>query len=652
MPPLVPSTSSSDIEVMDEDEDAVENILFPDPIIAEGIARCTECVWEVVDGFCQGCGLEHNDYDEGEVEDFVVNPSTSTQDDMLHPDRQTVPRGDTPLRDIDPATAEHEPLAYITRKEMYHALLSRGATREMCVRYDLRFHPDSGIIAYADGDLFEDFTGELVKEGDRWQLCLGRRICLESGDKDGSVFITELVEEATTFQHTNIYGHGGWETVLTHQGMRRRRRVWVTRPIVGAYDVYESSVSTDSADYDNEGDEFSEDGLNIDPRTLPASTFVNDYEDESEPEDEGMDVDSSYSDGEIYERHAPEVVLHDCAWDYSSEIDSAEEEDIDLDEPGSDWDSDEIMSGDEVVPYLARLRQEREALGSDEGSGAEEDEEDDEESDEEGGNALQPPRNGTEAEGGGVDGHLPPRAENGHDGAAGCSKGLGAGVISERVSGNSVTREEGKDKPPTSAPNDNKGMDKAGGEKTGGSDAGPVENRLPPPAGICAAKPPTAGPAVQHAPHGLLSMLLSTPPSMGGASISQAAPTPTARPVQAGSDAPKAKEFRPNLDIGYWNAWAAGSAKYRFPYSSPTVASCEAELRWHDKLRYSPSRPLISTGNKDDKIKRVRDCVRAFWEKRGALIRDGKLEEFCSEKPFLRWPKWILDLEQPTSLEP
>ena len=59
-------------------------------------------------------------------------------------------------------------------KETYRDLLARGATREMCIRYELRFYHDSGIIAYADEDLFDDFTGDLVETKDRWQICLGR----------------------------------------------------------------------------------------------------------------------------------------------------------------------------------------------------------------------------------------------------------------------------------------------------------------------------------------------------------------------------------------------------------------------------------------------------------------------------------------------
>lgn len=40
-----------------------DDLLLPDPIVTEDALRCVECAWEIVDCFCQGCGLEHNEYD-------------------------------------------------------------------------------------------------------------------------------------------------------------------------------------------------------------------------------------------------------------------------------------------------------------------------------------------------------------------------------------------------------------------------------------------------------------------------------------------------------------------------------------------------------------------------------------------------------------
>lgn len=54
---------SSDEEAMDEDEVEVEDaVVLPEPIRAEDVLRCTRCAWEIIDGFCYHCGLEHIEY--------------------------------------------------------------------------------------------------------------------------------------------------------------------------------------------------------------------------------------------------------------------------------------------------------------------------------------------------------------------------------------------------------------------------------------------------------------------------------------------------------------------------------------------------------------------------------------------------------------
>lgn len=93
---------------------------------------------------------------------------------MLHPDRQVIPRGTTPTREVDPAVMLDIPDLYKRHVEMYQNLLARGATRGMCERYELEFYTEYGIIAWADGVLWEEWEGSVFREGDRWQICLGR----------------------------------------------------------------------------------------------------------------------------------------------------------------------------------------------------------------------------------------------------------------------------------------------------------------------------------------------------------------------------------------------------------------------------------------------------------------------------------------------
>lgn len=73
---------------------------------------------------------------------------------------------------------------YALRKD--EELLARGATRLMCETFELQFTPDAGIVAWADQDLFDEFTGDGVKRGDRWKNRLGRRVELDGEDVDGS----------------------------------------------------------------------------------------------------------------------------------------------------------------------------------------------------------------------------------------------------------------------------------------------------------------------------------------------------------------------------------------------------------------------------------------------------------------------------------
>ncbi|KAJ7706137.1 hypothetical protein B0H17DRAFT_1325858, partial [Mycena rosella] len=88
------------------------------------------------------------------------------------------------------------PRQYYSDKGEYEQLRQRGASRLMCETFHLEFHADVGIIAWADGDIYEEFAGPLMQEGDFWKIMLGRRIVLEDDDPDGSEFIEALLEDA------------------------------------------------------------------------------------------------------------------------------------------------------------------------------------------------------------------------------------------------------------------------------------------------------------------------------------------------------------------------------------------------------------------------------------------------------------------------
>ena len=91
----------------------------------------------------------------------------------------------------------------------YTQLLRRGATRLMCETFYLEFTKEDGIFAWADQNLYEEFSGPLMLPGDFWKIHLGRRIELDEDDLDGGQFLEELLEDALYFANRLI----PWETV-------------------------------------------------------------------------------------------------------------------------------------------------------------------------------------------------------------------------------------------------------------------------------------------------------------------------------------------------------------------------------------------------------------------------------------------------------
>ncbi|VDC05027.1 unnamed protein product [Peniophora sp. CBMAI 1063] len=323
----VEEDSAEEVAPTDDGEDSL-----PDPLVTDDALRCVECAWEIVDGICQGCGLKHKAYD---VDDDPVFPDTYVM--PLHV--QTLARGDTPTLDVDLDNLVVPP-EYVQREKMYQTLLSRGATREMCIQYKLRFYDELGIIAWANDDLFDEFTGDLMKEGDLWQICLGRHIKLDWNDPTGELFIFALLEEVI-FWPTE--GLGEWETVLTRQS-RKRRRVWVTRPVVSAQDVLSDSESAPDSD---EGSDVTVDvgmgavsipeyDLLAGPNVPLAALFLDEYASDSEDDDLEDDDSEDDSDDEVLSSSDLEtddaltMVQRDTAWNVDADHESSDDSDIDL----------------------------------------------------------------------------------------------------------------------------------------------------------------------------------------------------------------------------------------------------------------------------------------------------------------------------------
>ncbi|KAJ2927726.1 hypothetical protein H1R20_g9364, partial [Candolleomyces eurysporus] len=102
----------------------------------------------------------------------------------------------------------------------YQQLCQRGATWSMCETFDLGFTEDEGIFAWANDYLFEEFSSDVMEEGDEWKIYLGRRIELDQDDVDGEHFIEELLEDLVLFALED----SRWSTV------KEGPNLWVTRP--------------------------------------------------------------------------------------------------------------------------------------------------------------------------------------------------------------------------------------------------------------------------------------------------------------------------------------------------------------------------------------------------------------------------------------
>ncbi|KAF8963278.1 hypothetical protein BDZ97DRAFT_1919939 [Flammula alnicola] len=356
----IKSERGSDEETESENENA-ENP--PQPVYDNDneLYFCSACMVELQDGICCRCGLEHNwIVDEKDLD------TISTVNQAIHADRSLVPRGDTPLRFIDPSPnpppaeycASHYPVRRECRENEYMELLRRGATRLMCETFHLEFSHEHGIYAWADSDLFEEFSGPDMKLGDFWKIHLGRRIALDEDDLDGSEFIEGLLEDALVFPFRSDRTERmfeKWETREETPG------IWVTQLAEQRNAEDEHHDSDDDAFYSDEDEEGFLDCFEMEDEAL-----------ENPPEEEGPIRENQYTfsedesdqeDVEMANEGFASSAWPDAVWgDDDSEIDELDDDagdgeaekpgdgmDASTDDGDSDFDSDEVLSGDEGV---------------------------------------------------------------------------------------------------------------------------------------------------------------------------------------------------------------------------------------------------------------------------------------------------------------
>ncbi|KAJ7865672.1 hypothetical protein B0H13DRAFT_1636960 [Mycena leptocephala] len=329
----------------------------------DNVYRCSECMWELQHGDCTGCQLEFDLDFRDDADD------TTNENETFNPDRVSQPRGDTPLRDDEHYMV---PSLYFWRRDEYHELRERGATRLMCETFNLEFNADTGIIAWADGDLYDEFAGPLMQKGDFWKIVLGRRFELDEEDLDGSLFIEALLEDALIFP---LISGCQWETVEESPG------IWVTRPIEPANDSDESVESPDR--WGQEADN------KLEPAYVAAALPVeaHDYETSDAESDGDGDINMVGDEPSIKkEEEKDELSIEeeddgDPGWTWEADIpdacwfprgamlegegegeidvaveeaedqgsDDDEDQDSDDDSADSDFNSDEVLSGDEIV---------------------------------------------------------------------------------------------------------------------------------------------------------------------------------------------------------------------------------------------------------------------------------------------------------------
>ncbi|PPQ97046.1 hypothetical protein CVT26_001269 [Gymnopilus dilepis] len=348
-------TDDDDASANEENTDDRE---LPEPVHGDGnLYYCTTCMGEIEEGFCAFCGEEHQWFIDDSMQDSITTVSQA-----MHPDRGLKARGDTPLREIDTTEWEVPPVQYRSprREEEYWELIRRGATPLMCKTFDLEFSPERGIYAWADDLLFDEFSGSLIKPGHSWKIHLGRRIALDVDDLDGSEFIEELLEEALYYAKDGailLEKHERWETVQESPGL------WVTR-LQGP----PKAEGSEEFEWDEYWAADVDDPFELEDKMLenppPEETIMR--PDEYSISDDDLEVEAETRDIGFFnpggrdtvwlseEEQVDELVDDDYDPENAEGIDGAEESAMDddatlddSDEPGSDFDSDEVLSGDE-----------------------------------------------------------------------------------------------------------------------------------------------------------------------------------------------------------------------------------------------------------------------------------------------------------------
>lgn len=246
----------------------------------------------------------------------------------------------------------------------------------MCEAFALEYSAHTGITAWADDALFETFSGPGMLDGDQWAIRLGRRIVLDFDDEDGGEFMEGFLEDALFFAVRGRRGEGlrhiEWVTVLT------AGRVWVTQPDadteatrddddVSSTGSSERDALDEDAGWDLDEEEAWEDEKDwsaLDGAAIPGNPHAHpgrykildallEHQHRAEPNGPVLfedRYDTAEDDPDLDEEDDEDVYGYAHAVDGVWQPADASEEELEEEEDdvaGSDWDSDEQLSGDD-----------------------------------------------------------------------------------------------------------------------------------------------------------------------------------------------------------------------------------------------------------------------------------------------------------------
>lgn len=385
--------ASQESDASDEEDDT-EVILQTELVWddADSVYRCPKCHYEVIDGVCQGCATF---FKWTEEHDEMLGEAAPTDENCaMSLDRVLVRRGTTPLDVLPPNLPV--PDTYANSPTEFQSLMRRGVTVAMCLRYKLRFTRKHGIVARADEDLFDLVGNPAMEETDEWQIYLGCRIQLHSYDEDGREFLIDLLEDALIYplrsEFSNCFSER-WETFVKDPSIYPV--VWITRPMSksGPAGADNHKDPDDSAD---EGDNVPDFEVNGQPNAVGSYW---EYDLIRQAEDAALDPtyggwnrppigyvwDAYESESEADEDANDDPTTREGSWDPTQEDiafpSEYEEDDMegaggDLDEAGAENDAENSVGeyemdgemdeeGDETTSGTVVVRQEDDIAGSD-----------------------------------------------------------------------------------------------------------------------------------------------------------------------------------------------------------------------------------------------------------------------------------------------